>query len=319
MTVLVLTEPDDDTARRVRGVLDERGVDCVQHDLGDFPVRLSFAAAAGPGLPWTGWLGDQERAVRLADIDAVYYRRPTDFRIPDQLSDKARRFVLAEARRGLGGVVSALPVRWVSHPARIADAGYKPGQLRVADDVGLRIPRTLITNDGAEVRDFARQVDTLIYKPLSSPSVPDDGEIKLIYATVVDPADLDDEDISLTAHQWQEWIPKRHDVRLTVVGDRCFAVVVHAGSEAAHIDWRSDYAALSYEPVETPAPIASAAVAYLKRFDLAFGAFDFVVTPRDEWYFLECNPNGQWGWIEHETGLPIAAAIADLLIGVSAT
>lgn len=28
------------------------------------------------------------------------------------------------------------------------------------------------------------------------------------------------------------------------------------------------------------------------------------------------NPNGQWAWIEQETGQPIAAAIADALIGV---
>ncbi|MGH8940794.1 MAG: hypothetical protein ACRDV2_15810 [Actinomycetes bacterium] len=28
---------------------------------------------------------------------------------------------------------------------------------------------------------------------------------------------------------------------------------------------------------------------------------------------LECNPNGQWLWLEHEVGLPIAAGLADLL------
>ncbi|MEU9831686.1 hypothetical protein AB0D67_09090 [Streptosporangium sp. NPDC048047] len=30
--------------------------------------------------------------------------------------------------------------------------------------------------------------------------------------------------------------------------------------------------------------------------------------------FLECNPNGQWGWLEDATGLPIAAALAGLLL-----
>ncbi|MGH3889570.1 MAG: hypothetical protein ACRDYA_24270 [Egibacteraceae bacterium] len=33
---------------------------------------------------------------------------------------------------------------------------------------------------------------------------------------------------------------------------------------------------------------------------------------------LECNANGQFGWLEAETGLPITAAMADLLIGVTA-
>src|SRR6266851_4864116 len=43
------------------------------------------------------------------------------------------------------------------------------------------------------------------------------------------------------------------------------------------------------------------------------GALDFLVTPEGKWVFLEINPNGQWAWIEEETGLPIAAAIADAL------
>ncbi len=51
----------------------------------------------------------------------------------------------------------------------------------------------------------------------------------------------------------------------------------------------------------------------LRRLNLGFGALDFVVTPEEEWTFLEINPNGQWGWLEHATGLPITAGIADFL------
>ncbi|MEU7317100.1 hypothetical protein [Streptomyces sp. NPDC007083] len=32
---------------------------------------------------------------------------------------------------------------------------------------------------------------------------------------------------------------------------------------------------------------------------------------------LEANPCGQWDWIEHATGLPLAQAIADELQGAS--
>ena len=35
----------------------------------------------------------------------------------------------------------------------------------------------------------------------------------------------------------------------------------------------------------------------------------------DDYVFLEINPNGQWGWIQSRTGLPIAEALADLLAG----
>jgi hypothetical protein len=50
-----------------------------------------------------------------------------------------------------------------------------------------------------------------------------------------------------------------------------------------------------------------------KSFGLRFSAIDLVVRPDREVVFLELNPNGQWGWIEEVTGLPIIHAIADLL------
>ena len=48
-------------------------------------------------------------------------------------------------------------------------------------------------------------------------------------------------------------------------------------------------------------------------FGLSFGAFDFVVTPEGRWVFLECNPAGQYGWLEGHTGLPITEAVAGTL------
>nr|BFF01753.1 ATP-grasp ribosomal peptide maturase [Streptoalloteichus tenebrarius] len=251
----------------------------------------------------------------LAEVTAVYYRRPTGFRFPDHLTGEVRRFAAREARHGLGALVLSLPgVLWVNHPSKVADAEFKVTQLRIAAEVGMRVPRTLVTNRATDVRAFARTVSRLVYKPLSSPVIKGDTT-RLIYATVVDPADLDDDAIALTAHQFQEWVPKRYDVRLTAVGHRLFAVAIHAASEAAYLDWRSDYDAHTYEPVDVPSHIAEAVAAYLRRFDLVFGAFDFVVTPEGEWWFLECNPNGQWGWIAAHTGLPIASAVADVLTG----
>ncbi|MGH3803517.1 MAG: ATP-grasp ribosomal peptide maturase, partial [Pseudonocardiaceae bacterium] len=57
-----------------------------------------------------------------------------------------------------------------------------------------------------------------------------------------------------------------------------------------------------------------AAVQFLQRLGLTFGAFDFVVTPDDQWVMLECNPAGQWLWLQDETGVEIAKGIADLLV-----
>jgi hypothetical protein len=50
---------------------------------------------------------------------------------------------------------------------------------------------------------------------------------------------------------------------------------------------------------------------------LRFAALDFIVAPDGRWWFLEANPNGQWGFIEDATGQPIADAIAADLQGVT--
>lgn len=100
-----------------------------------------------------------------------------------------------------------------------------------------------------------------------------------------------------------------------MVGRRMFAAEIHARSETAQLDWRADYAHHEYRATEVPAETAAGVLRLLDWFGLSFGALDFVVTPAGDWVFLEVNPNGQWGWIETETGLPITAASCDYLEG----
>ncbi|MGH3720596.1 MAG: ATP-grasp ribosomal peptide maturase [Pseudonocardiaceae bacterium] len=314
MTILVLTRPNDGTAGGVVTELERRGVAVARADVGDFPLDAILVASLAGHHKWRGSLSLAGKCVHLDEIRAIYYRRPTGFRFPDHLSPEHQRFAKAEARRGLGGLLLTLPVRWVSHPSRVADAEFKPLQLQLAAECGLRVPHTLITNDAAHVQEFAEQLPgPMIYKPLSAPSVHVDGELRLIYATRVDSSALGEGDIRLTANLFQEWVPKEYDVRLTVVGDRFFAVAIHAGSDRAYIDWRSDYGALKYESIDTPEDVRYSIENLLGRLGLPFGAFDFTVTPDGEWVFLELNPNGQWGWIEDRTDLPITTAVADLL------
>jgi len=51
----------------------------------------------------------------------------------------------------------------------------------------------------------------------------------------------------------------------------------------------------------------------MQQLNLSFGAFDFILTPDDEYVFLEVNSSGQWGWIEDITKMPISETIANTL------
>lgn len=106
---------------------------------------------------------------------------------------------------------------------------------------------------------------------------------------------------------------------MTVVGKKVFAAAIHARSEAARVDWRSDYDSLDYEVTEPPEAVTIGMLAFLEYFGLSFGAFDFVVTPANQWIVLECNPSGAYGWLEEALELPITSALADLLATGGAT
>ncbi len=79
------------------------------------------------------------------------------------------------------------------------------------------------------------------------------------------------------------------------------------------IDWRTEYRNLTYEPIQCPDDMRRTLVRFLAHFGLNFGSFDFAVTTDERWWFLECNANGQWAWLEDAAGLPITTAIVDLL------
>lgn len=312
--VLVLSGTTDRTADAVVAALARQSASVARLDPGDFPTLLKMSARCVAGQ-WAARIWSCDIDVDLSRIDAIYYHRPNRFRMPNGMSAGDAIFAAVEARLGFGGVLAALDTLWVNDPRCVAVAEYKPLQLRRAERAGLRIPRTLVTNDNREAAAFAADLDgPMVCKTLSSLVLSTGGEPYITYTTMVDAADLDETQVGATAHLFQEWIPKSHDVRVTMVGDNPIAVAIFAGSDRARVDWRSDYAHLRYELVEAPAVTTAAMVNYLRSFDLNYGAFDFVVTPDGEWIMLECNPAGQWLWLEEEASTPISDAFAELLM-----
>ena len=91
----------------------------------------------------------------------------------------------------------------------------------------------------------------------------------------------------------------------------CADVVDHQADDTGKIDWRQGYGhELQHEIVTLPEHIQTFCREFLKRMHLNFGCFDFIVTPENKYVFLECNPNGQWMWIELITGCDISQIIA---------
>ncbi|MGP3979574.1 ATP-grasp ribosomal peptide maturase [Streptomyces sp. KR80] len=305
--VLVATNLDDPTADVVINELHDRGVPVVRFDSGDFPHALSVAAViTSNGVE--GTLSTPSRTADLSRVRSLYYRRPSGFTFP-HLDDQNARFALTQARYGLGGVLASLPgCLYVNHPHCIGDAEFKPSGLATAASVGFRLPPTMVTSAPDAARAFIKRHGPVIYKPLSAPLYRLHGVSCTVKVAEVADEDID-EAVSGTAHLFQQRVEKSADVRVTVIGGQVFAVRI----DSDLLDWRTDYSHVRYSVATQPPGITEALYAYLAHFGLVFGAFDFAIDRQGRWWFLECNPSGQWYWLEPETGLPMLAAMADLL------
>jgi glutathione synthase/RimK-type ligase-like ATP-grasp enzyme len=314
--ILVLSAPEDTTAERVRQELGRRGK-VLQFDPASFPLETKLTARSDVGA-WQVHISGRDIELPFDDVTSVWVRRPGLFRFHPDLPPGERRFASREAQMAIGGLLRSLDCLWVNHPDRLGPAEFKPLQLKLAAEVGFEVPRSLITNDPDAVMSFFDDCDgRIIYKPLSGGDLPapDDDTRLSVYTSVVERRHLQTiEAVSLAPCLFQEYVPKKSELRVTVIGGEVFPVQIesqHAPESA--VDWRRGYEHLRYGVYRLPRDVRERCLRLTRRLGLMFAAIDFAVTPEDEHVFLDLNPSGQWAWLEFETGLPMTQAMADLL------
>jgi len=259
------------------------------------------------------------KVVQLETVRSVWVRRRT---VPNSLKDVVAGYTqyLEEQWKLFTEIIlSAInkEALWVNHPLSYEVAKNKLYQLKIAKEVGFSIPSTCITNDPATLSRLVGQQGKVLYKPVSS-SIIDGGE-KAIYANLIDsetlPPQATIDGLAISPSIFQSYIEKQYELRIMVVGQKVFAARIYSqDSGISHVDWRRyDFDHVRHEPTDLPEEIEQKCRALLRNLNLQYGAIDMVVTPDNEYVFLEINANGQWAWIEMLTGLPVSKEIAALL------
>ncbi|MFY9808564.1 MAG: hypothetical protein WAK86_15010 [Pseudonocardiaceae bacterium] len=175
----------------------------------------------------------------------------------------------------------------------------------------------MITSCPGDVTAFASAVGGPIVTKALYARTPRDADgypTGVLYTTEVPTNQYSDPGIAATAHLFQAEITSASDMRLTVVGDELFAAEIRRECGTGALDWRKNQD-LCYQPCDVPTDVARGVRQLMRTLSLTFGGLDFAVDDSGSWWFYEINPNGQWLWIERQTGLPISTAIAKLLEG----
>lgn len=313
MLVLV-TNRDDVTADWLVAELRERGIAFARFNSEDYPSRVQ--------LHWTPddarlELGDT--IIERRDVAAVWWRRPVVSSMSAGRNQAEADWASDEARAAVEGFWLSVDAHWVNHPDANDRAASKLEQLRRAGRFGFEVPATLVTNGAEAVRAFAAAHEQIVCKAIKSarPPAADGSADGMLYTAIVDDAVLGDlDEFGPEPYLFQALVPKCHDLRVIVIGERAFGCrILSQDDPAGVVDWRrAETGALVHEAEELEPDIAAACIAMTHSYGLRFAAIDLARRLDGGLTFFELNPNGQWAWIEQLTGLPLANALSDELI-----
>jgi hypothetical protein len=302
--VLIPVYSGDIHAKAVRRALRSKGHEAVLFYGADYPTRqlASLSLSQETGLSWKVVGADLE--ISNEKFDIVWYRRPMAPALPDDMHPGDRAIANRECQaftRGFWQLVAPGAI-WINPLQGRERAHSKPLQLFEALKLGLKIPPTLCSNDPDEIRRFLdKYPGEAIYKSYwPSQWEMKDNQVALVFTTEVTPDDLPyDHMLRLSPGIFQQKVEKAYELRVTYMGD--YAVTTKMDSQKnpeTLLDWRHASTDISLTPATLPENVDYACRRLMKALGIVFGCFDFIVTPEDEYIFLEVNEMGQFLWIE---------------------
>lgn len=320
MTVLIITHSEDnESIPLVLKAIAKQGGKGFRFDTDRFPTQIQLDVYYSNGTQRM-FLTSETQKLDLHEVSAVWYRRiAIGGRIPTTMEPQLRDAAVKESNRTIQGMIASLKAFHLDLLPCIRHAENKQLQLQVAKELGIEIPRSLITNNPQAVREFAQQCESgIVTKMLSSFAIYEEGKEKVVFTNPVSSEDLNNLDgLRFCPMTFQENIPKALELRTIIVGKQVFTASIDSQSlQKARHDWRRQGLALinAWQPYNLPEKLEEKLLELMAYFGLNYGALDLILTPDERHIFLEVNPVGEFFWLERCPGLPISSAIADLLI-----
>lgn len=310
--ILIVSHLGDDHATAVAAELAAAGSPAVMVDTARFPGDMTVELTYANGRAWTGAATVDGARIDLAEVGAVWWRRPQPYEVaPEVTGPEDREFAYQECHAAVSGLWACLDATWMNDPMRDEVASRKAFQLKVASALGLRVPHTLITNGPAAATAFidAQGDSGTIYKAFLA------TERAWRETRLLKP----EERAQLAAVRYapvifQEYVRATVDLRITVVGERIFPAEIVAADGGYPVDFRMTMHEATMGAHVLPDAVAQDLRALMRALGLVYGAIDMRLTPDGEYVFLEVNTAGQWLFIQERTGQPITAAVAAQLV-----
>lgn len=229
----------------------------------------------------------------------------------------------AQEWRALYTLLCGLNKGNVVNPVEGRSCMIKPYQQTIAALCGFKVPSTIVSNSKASVRAFQRRsADKTIMKSLSAGKVKPAGEGEYIPYNVmtmrVTPCDVDgasEAEIAFCPHFLQREIEKSHELRVVVAGDRMLPFRIDSqSSRVSEVDWRKGAKMRHFAPCEIEDEIRHKIMMFMRHIGLITGSMDLIVDRAGDVWFLECNQDGAWGWLDDLCDGAVADMFAEELL-----
>ncbi|MEB8346888.1 hypothetical protein OO010_12570 [Flavobacteriaceae bacterium KMM 6898] len=190
--------------------------------------------------------------------------------------------------------------------------------LLIAKKNGLNIPKTLVTNKKTELELFFKNNIKIMSKNIySMPNIRDpDWNYKIGTNQLVTNNQINRLSSIFAPSIIQEYIEKSFEVRIFVFEDQFYAMAIFSQKDdKTKFDFRNYNEANPNRnvPFELPSIIKRNLTSFLKEKKMNTGSIDLIVTPNNEFYFLEINPQGQLDWLSKNCNYYVEKEIANIL------
>ncbi len=252
---------------------------------------------------------DYSFVVSTKYLKSIYYRAPTFLRdIFQEGLTEEEQLIRTQWAAFVRSLCVFEDVKWLNNPVNIYKAEIKPYQLFLANKLGMRIPKTIISNLTLNL-DF----DFEAIKSIDTAIVSNGDYEGFVYTEIYKRNELEEVKYTSPFFIQQGLVPKI-DIRVTVVENNAIAIKITSDKKIDE-DWRRYKNELTYTVFELPKSVRDFCINYTKKLNLNFGAIDLILY-NNEYYFIEINPTGEWSWLQKNTGYKFDKLIVKSLLNV---
>ncbi|TVQ43351.1 MAG: hypothetical protein EA365_12720 [Gloeocapsa sp. DLM2.Bin57] len=301
MSILVLGNNTEPHAVHILTELKKQGCDAHYLDTSLFPGQISLSCYS---QNHQGRLklpnGD---ILAFEEISSVFWRTMYPVKIPKLEDRQQYQIAHNDSMSTLRTFLQESSIRWVNSWQAYQFHREKPLQLKKVQQLGVRIPDTLITNEPQAVLEFAQRYPQVIFKPVYG-----GAHTGILSQDYLDTQRLN-RVLKVSPITLQEYIPGTN-IRSYVIGKSVYSAEIRSNS----VDFRRDKQT-QLLPVQLPDSLINDCLKITPALWLEWTAIDWRLTPDGEYVFLEANFSPMFLYFERQTNFPITKSLLQLLVG----